>query len=91
MVRLTACGLAMTLAVLATGCATSTQDASSDAMAMSDANDDALECRTILRPGSNVQRRLCGTPEQWEEYDRESRAGVTDWMRRVDTGSSIQQ
>lgn len=67
-------GLSLTLlaaAALAAGCA-ATPDAGDGAVASTYAH----ECRTLTLPGADGPQRVCGTANEWAQFDR--RSGVLD-------------
>lgn len=87
MFRWRAFGLTVMFSIIATGCGANMHDVSPNTVATDESADDEIECRTVLRLGSNVPRRLCGTPEQWEQYERTTRSEVQEWFRRMSTNA----
>ena len=47
---------------------------------------DTLTCRDLLVRGSNQMRRMCGTPQQWKDYDRREAQASAEMVRRMQQG-----
>ncbi|QMW13667.1 hypothetical protein H3302_11335 [Pseudoalteromonas sp. MT33b] len=60
------------LAVLMTGCASSSDE---------QASNDGLICKMEKPTGSNIPKRVCRTPEQIAAMEKEGRDGIRDIQR----------
>jgi hypothetical protein len=65
-------------AVALSGCGTYTGGETLEA----NADPNAMECRNLLVPGSNVDRRYCATRAEWATYDDERRSNTQEALRR---------
>ena len=48
-----------------------------------------IVCKSIKPTGSNVGRRVCGTPEQWAALEEKTTDAAREDMRRVHTSSGV--
>jgi len=45
-----------------------------------------LLCRDLLVRGSNVNRRMCGTAEQWKAHERREAQAAAEMVRQMQRG-----
>ncbi len=44
-------------------------------------DDQEIECRKEKRAGSRIPKRICGTKEQWAEWDKKKRENAQGYLR----------
>lgn len=54
-----------------------------------DVIDQRMICKNIKLTGTNISRRICGTPEQWAAQDKKTTDDAQEAMRQVRDRSSI--
>ena len=54
-----------------------------------DVIDERIVCKNVKLTGTNISRRICGTPEQWAAQNKKTTDDAQEAMRQVRERSSI--